>query len=733
MRRTLALSILVSFSLVSLAHAQGDMTDVLPSAFETTEGNSSSAFPFASSGQMRTMYAYEGSELGHAQPVRLRGIAFRPNGGGTTFGPVTYDLTVHLSTGTRPATNLSRTFESNHGADKTRVINGSRSVTMRTLGSTPNDFVLYMSFSSRFTWNPSCGPLIIDIQSRGISAGSNSVSIDGQSGSSSIGRIVHRSNANAATADFPSTGTQNFALIAQLDIETQVGPSSVTSTEGNSSSSYPWNRPVGSGMRVQYIYDGSTFFARGRQRITRLGFRPDNGNAFGGGQYDMQVTLSTGAPNLSASASATFASNTGTDAKVVFDGTFIAPATPGGSAPNGFDLDLKLQDAFEYNPAEGSLVMDLQVRNVVSNGGTSFDGPFNTGVGVARVFNTGSATATTGSIQDFALSLAIAGSPKPTLPEMDDFTVGGSSSSFPWNSSSPMRVQYAYDQNSVQLLQEHQITHLSWRPRGGSTFGPVTYECTIDLSTGTSPGSLTTVFNNNHGSDRVRVFDGRFSVPYTVTGNSPNDFIVQVKLDRPFRWNPFAGALIVDIRFLNIEGGNTTSFDGSFDASLGRIAHRSNPNALTADFGPQGFALDMSIGGIGCNGLLANYGTACAGTQGTPVISANSLPTIPNPNFRYRLVNGPANSPVALSIGFSASFINLAVFGAPGCTLYNTGDITILPTSTNGTGEAFFPTPIPDNPALDGGTFHATWLIFDPGANAANIITSGGMQLTLCH
>ena len=205
-----------------------------------------------------------------------------------------------------------------------------------------------------------------------------------------------------------------------------------------------------------------------------------------------------------------------------------------------------------------------------------------------------------------------------------------------------MRAMYGYELGSIQFLQEQQITHLHWRPRGGADFGPITYDCTIDLSTGASDiSNMNTVFDLNHGADRVRVFAGKFSVPYTPLGGSPNDFIVSVKLDRPFKWNPFAGALIVDLRVLNREGGNTTSFDGSFDPAVARVVHRSNPNATTADFGPQGFALDISLGGVGCNGITSNYGTACSGTNGTPINSTRGLPTIPNASFAYRLINGP--------------------------------------------------------------------------------------------
>lgn len=722
---------------VSLAPAQGNITEVIPADYATTEANSSTAFPFASSANTRTMYAYDGSEFGLSSPVRLRGIAFRPNGGGTTFGSVQYDLTMHVSTSTRPATNLSRTFETNHGGDKTRVYNGLRTIPATPTGATPNDFVLYIPFTSRFTWNPRCGPLLVDIQSRGFASGSNSVLIDGQSGSNAIGRIVHRSNENATTADFPASGTQQFGLVAELDLDFQAGPSTVTSTEGNSSSSFPWNRPVGTGMRAQNIYDGSTFFARGRQQIHRLAFRPDNGNAFAGGSYDCTITLSTGVPALSTTMSSTFAANTGPDAKVVFDGILDVAATPGGGAPNGFDFEVPLSETFSYNPAEGSLVVDIQLHNVVSNGGTSFDGPFNTGVGVGRVYDTSDPNATTGSTQDFALSMAFSGYPQPTLPEFDDFTAGGSSSSFPWDSANqPMRVMYAYGLSSLQLLQEQQITHLRWRPRTSGDFGPVTYDCTIDLSTGPAdPTTITTVFNNNHGADRSRVFSGKFSVPYYDGGTLPADWIAEVKLDRPFKWNPFAGSLLVDIRVLNTIGtGNLTAFDGSFDTNVHRIAHRTNPNATTADFGPQGFALDLSIGGEGCNGTTEIYGTSCPSSTGRiPVHSTRGNPELPSPNFAYRLINGAPNTLSAMLMGTTPQFVDLTIIGAPGCLLHANATIASFPVSTDTNGNAVVAIPLMDDPSAAGFTFYTTWAIVDLAVNSLGVYTTHGLQSVLCY
>lgn len=717
--------------------AQNEIGEVLPSRFATTPGGNSTSFPFASSGPMRAMYAYGADTLGIDQPVRLRGIAFRP-AAGANFGPVEYDLIVNVSTSRNEATNLDHTFENNHSADKTEVFDGRLAFSATPLGSTPNDFVLYIPFSKNFTWNPRFGPLLVDLQSRGIVSGSNFIAMDVVTGTADVGRIVHRSDSNAATADFPTFGTQAAAMVAKLDFDYQVAPASLATTEGNTSSSYPWNRPVGTGMRVQYAYDGSTFDLRGRTAIHRLAFRTDSGGAFGGRSFDCKITMSTGAPGLPSTINANFAANHGADAKVVFDGVLDAPAALASSAaPGAFVLEVPLTESFSYNPAAGSLVVDFQLRSSTGATGRSFDGSLDSsGNTVARVYQTNDPDATSGTPQSFGLTMAISGYPQPTLPEALDSVAGNSSSSFPWNTSNPMRVMYEYGANALQLQEPQQITHLRFRPDRGAAIGPVAYDCTVDLSTRTAgAGALNTTFDLNHGSDRHRAFNGKASIAMTdLTAASVQPWVLEIRLDEPFRWDPSLGPLIVDVRLLEAIGNAGIPFDGSFNTNINRIAHRSDPDAATADFGPQAFGLALSLNSEACGGVVETYGSGCPNGNGlVPFQATRGLPTLPNPDFAFRLVDATPSAVCAMLMGTAPTAVDLSIIGANGCTLHTNPNIASFPRSTDVTGLAEVAIPLLDDPSSAGLTFFTSWAIVDLSANSLGVYTSDGMRTELCY
>lgn len=708
--------------------------EVVPSAFDRTEANSSTGFPFGRSSEMRVMYAYGPTALGVNGPTRFDGIAFRPDGSTTSVSAGSYRMQVYVSTSRNPATNLNRTFDLNHGADRILVYNSTLSIAAQSVAGSPSPFVAKIPFTRAFEWDPSMGPLLVDlrlISTSGIAGGS----WDGYSGTAhDVGRIANQTAYNATTADFPASGTQSFALVASLCEECEVGPAAYETTEAGSSSAYPFNVGVN---RTLMSYGSSVFdgaFA-GRHRITKIAFRPDNGNAMAAASVAMRVDVSTGTTSPTA-LSATYDNNHGADRITVFNGVYDFPAIPASSNPAGFGVEIPFSRPFDYNPAAGPLVVDIRITGGNGLPGTSFDGAFNTGESIGRLFSS-NPNATSASPQNFALVICVVGEPCPTLPEVADRAFANSSSAFPWATAGPQRAMYAYDGASMATTKPIYIQHLRWRPESGATtFGPVSYDVRIDLSTGAiqNAASLSTTFASNHGSNQRTVFNDVVSIPYVGAISDPDQFELSIQLNEPFLWIPQNGPLIVDIRSDGIVGGsNGWPFDGFSGAGVGRVVHQTNANATTADFGPQTFALALSLCGVDCNAQAVNYGAACVGSAGTPSNSTLGLPVIPNPTFGSRLLNGPASRPAALWIGTNPAAIDLTGLGATNCFVLNTIDFVSISTSTNAAGRAQVVTPVPNDPNLDGLMLYTQWIALDPLApRPLGIVTSDGVRVKLC-
>lgn len=709
--------------------------EIIPEEVLNLPGNSSTSYPFNRSSEQRAMYAYGRDTISPDGPVRIMGVQLRPEENSANWGGATYQFSLDLSTSTRSLTSLSRTFDLNHGADKARVFDGAITVPSRTLGSSPSPFAMTIMFTEAFEWDPRCGPLLFDYRYRDLIGGTG-INMDGET-TSNVRRIVHLTNADATTADFPSSGTQSFALIHNLLLECAPSPYQHFNTEGNSSSSFPWNRTAG--MRVQYVYDENVnLYLDEAKKITRLAWRTDNGSGFSGNKtFDMRVTLSTGVPGLSTALSATFENNHGDDKLVVFDGLWTPDATAINTAPSPFNQVLELQTPFDYSRNRGSLVVDIQVRSASGPASSAYDGSFNEGIGVGRVYNTTGPNATTGSIQDFALSMCVSSVPQPIAPKVDDGANGGSSSSFPWNAATSQRAMYGYEDTALSVYSPMNITHLSWRPdQSTQDFGPVVYNARIDLSTGVDVADVTamsTTFSNNHGPDQTTVFNGNIYVPYLPGPTTPNDWPIEIKLDRPFRWNPADGPLIVDIRKLAgpSAGGNTRTCDGSHLSNVGRVVNQTDRNASTANFGPQDFALSLRLGGAGCGGEVEPFGAGCSGQNGVPIGSTTSLPWAGNRQFGFTLHDGSTSSNVAMLLGSAPTSIPLGIIGIP-CDLLVNNIYASIPATTSSAGTVVLTTGLQENASLNGFSAYFQWACLD--ATAPGLVTlSNGTRIQVCY
>jgi len=118
-------------------------------------------------------------------------------------------------------------------------------------------------------------------------------------------------------------------------------------------------------IRLQEAY-GASYFPNHPITIREIHFRPSTiaGNSFTSSIANIQINLSTTtrpAENLSA----TFATNTGVDDTVVFNGAIQLSSRFTGpvSGPKGFDIIIPLTTPFVYNPAAGNLLVDFRNKS----------------------------------------------------------------------------------------------------------------------------------------------------------------------------------------------------------------------------------------------------------------------------------------------------------------------------------------------------------------------------------
>ena len=138
-------------------------------------------------------------------------------------------------------------------------------------------------------------------------------------------------------------------------------------------------------------------------------------------------------------------------------------------------------------------------------------------------------------------------------------------------------------------------------------------------------------------------------------------------------------------------------------------------------------------GGCGTAGSYSNYGTACAGSGGTPTLAATGVPTL-NKLFTINLLFGKPTTPVALNFGVSKTVwgtvtlpFDLTPYQAPGCSVLASGEIALY-TTTSAAGTASTAFTVPNDAALVGVLFYNQWAIIDAAANGLGVTVSAGGQ-----
>lgn len=164
-----------------------------------------------------------------------------------------------------------------------------------------------------------------------------------------------------------------------------------SSGEGNTNSVAPFSYTIG--VRYQQVYESRRFSALqpGGEYLSHIFFRfdgPPAGHASSGTYTNVQISVST-TSNSESSLNPVFAQNVGSDAAVIFAGTLSwgGPYSP-GAEPQPWELVLRVDTPFVYNPAQGNLLFDFQ--GALSMTGPSGFGPLDAwrliGDGTASLF-----------------------------------------------------------------------------------------------------------------------------------------------------------------------------------------------------------------------------------------------------------------------------------------------------------------------------------------------------------
>ena len=201
---------------------------------------------------------------------------------------------------------------------------------------------------------------------------------------------------------------------------TIVVPNGNTSVVGNDTDSS--NEGSIDAFRAQTLLGSGQFASVGGPiLIDQLSFRAAPGTGpvdFSMTSLNLYLSTSPKFPNTSGPLmSTTFADNVGSDNTLVFSGPFTAASTGcAGPAVCPFDITLNFTTPFLYNPAQGRLLLDLNVTSYFGADGAldavSFAGP--NGGSVASVF--GGLNDPTGSF-DFSgdiVQLRYTAVPEPT-------------------------------------------------------------------------------------------------------------------------------------------------------------------------------------------------------------------------------------------------------------------------------------------------------------------------------
>jgi len=202
-------------------HAFGAAT-VIPSAFASAEGNSSSSSLFQTNPASIQAYYSEAflTAAGITPGTMLTGIAYRRNSGGTVgpAGDTTIaDYNIFMSQSFATPAQMTTTFANNVVGAQTQVHSGSVTFAANSFpgGGTPNAFGQVINFKQNYSYTG--GSLLIEIRRSARTGNTTSFNtdVDSTAATQAGARWLFNTTTNAATTGTMVNGGQIFQLQTQ--------------------------------------------------------------------------------------------------------------------------------------------------------------------------------------------------------------------------------------------------------------------------------------------------------------------------------------------------------------------------------------------------------------------------------------------------------------------------------------------------------------------------------------
>jgi len=292
-------------------------------------------------------------------------------------------------------------------------------------------------------------------------------------------------------------------------------------------------------------------------------------------------------------------------------------------------------------------------------------------------------------------------------------TVEGSGASYhPFGTTAP-RVQQVWTGSSITSTAAF-IDGFSYRcnaPRRQTIQGRSYPNLTLEFgSTSVTPATMSTTFASNITSTMTTVFSGAYNLPsQPATKTSPSPFDIKFSWTQPFVFAGNSGNLLADFKV----------------PGTGRQA---------------GYSVDAFVAGggsgqaarpFGTPGKFSSPETARLMASNQAMTPGGTLDVMCRPfskNYTGNLMFGLSKT----TWGAIALPLDLALIGAPANNLYVSMDLVVpfnTAASRNGIGSRF-QVPIPVQTPI-GLVFYAQAYYVDAAANAAGLVTTRGLGLTI--
>jgi hypothetical protein len=164
-------------------------------------------------------------------------------------------------------------------------------------------------------------------------------------------------------------------------------------------------------------------------------------------------------------------------------------------------------------------------------------------------------------------------------------------------------------------------------------------------------------------------------------------------------------------------------------ASLIAVDGHVETAAIDADYG-----LVVAFGDD--TGSYRPLGAACPGSGGTPSLHATGLPRV-GASFGLELDRARANAAAPLAVGVSDKVwlggplpFGFGALGAPLCALFVSTEI-LVPFTTDAAGQVRVGIAVPATPALVGAGAFPQFLVLDPGANLAGLVSTNALAVAI--